>query len=317
MKGSPAQATLPGTLVRPPVTPRVFTLKHSAAFDGSGYPIFTRRWEAQGETPLHEHLFYEIVVVESGTVEHFSAEGVRKLHVGDLIVIKPHIWHQYKNPRNFGIVNCLFDRRILMNQKTFFSLVESAFELFVRPAGPSAMVPPVFLHASPAQRERINQIVNDLLRERREKLIDWEAALLVHLQDLIILISRLYHGIFPQEERSLSDETRDFCNEIVMYLESRFREKISLADLSKKFHVSASYLSRVFKRRMGMGLIDYVNRLRVEEACRLLSTSDWSIARIAGEVGYDEIAYFSRRFRHETGQSAREYRKAATTGVNV
>lgn len=61
---------------------------------------------------------------------------------------------------------------------------------------------------------------------------------------------------------------------------------------------------------MGLGLIEYVNTLRIEEACRLLGTRDWSITQIAGEVGYDEIAYFSRCFRKKTGKSASAYRNS-------
>lgn len=289
--------------------PFVFTFRQSAADDGTGYPIFVRRWPLQEATLMHEHVYHEVVIVESGTADHISSEGSRKLHMGDLIIIKPGVWHQYKNPQSFGIVNCLFDRRILIHQKMFFSLVGGAFELFGKP-NRSKDFPPTFLHVNPSQRERIKHIVNSMIYERKEKLIDWEGALLVHLQDLIVLISRIHHGAYPREDNPMTPSVRDFFNDIIVYLEHRFREKMTLADLSLKFHVSPSYLSRVFKRRMGMGLIDYINHLRIEEACRLLRSTDWSITLVASNVGYDEIAYFSRRFRKQTGQSARDYRKS-------
>lgn len=289
--------------------PWVFTLEQSAADDGIGYPIFVRRFSSQTATLIHEHVYHEVVIVESGTADHVSSEGIRKLHMGDLIIIKPGVWHQYKSPQNFGIVNCLFDRRILMHQKMFFSLVGGAFELFGKP-NLSKDFPPTFLHANPSQRERIKQITNSMIYERGEKLVDWEGALLVHLQDLIVLISRVYHGTYPEENNPLTSNARDFCNDIIVYLEHHFREKTTLADLSQQFHVSPSYLSRVFKRRMGMGLIDYINHLRIEEACRQLRSTDSPITQIACDVGYDEIAYFSRRFRKQIMKSPREYRRS-------
>lgn len=288
----------------------IFTLKQSAAFDETGYPIFVRRQSEQTPTFPHEHVYHEVVVVESGSADHISAEGVRRIHSGDLIIVKPGIWHQYKNTRALSIVNCLFDRRVLIHQKMFFSLVGGAFELFGQPASLSRKAAPTFLHVQPAQHERIRQILNAMILERKEKLIDWEGALLVHLQELIVLISRIYHGAHPRNDKMLTAGVRDLCDEVIVFLEDHFREKLTLGELARRFHVSSSYLSRVFKRRMGFGLIEYVNNLRVEEACRLLCTREWSVTRIAAEVGYDEIAYFSRCFRKKTGKSASDYRNS-------
>jgi AraC-like DNA-binding protein len=94
------------------------------------------------------------------------------------------------------------------------------------------------------------------------------------------------------------------------YIEKHFNETIMRNDLARKLHVSPAYLSRVFSKRMGVGIVQYQHHLRIEEACRLLRETDDPITRVAGLVGYDEIAYFSRRFRREVGQSPREYRAA-------
>jgi len=291
----------------------IFTLKQSAAFDETGYPIFVRRQAEQEDTLPHEHVYHEVVIVESGSADHVSAEGVRRVLMGDLIIVKPGVWHQYRNTKALSIVNCLFDRRVLIHQKMFFSLVGGAFELFGRPTGLSQKVAPTFLHAPPSLMEKIRQIVNTMIVERSEKLVDWEGALLAHLQTLIVLISRIYHGENPRNGLAMTQNVRDFCDDTVVYLEGNFRKRLTLGEISRKFHVSASYLSRVFKRRMGLGLMEYVNSLRIEEACRLLCTRDWSITQIAGEVGYDEVAYFSRCFRKRTGKSAKAYRNSILT----
>jgi len=55
--------------------------------------------------------------------------------------------------------------------------------------------------------------------------------------------------------------------------------------------------------------------VRMEEACRLLRQTGRSITDVAGQVGYNEIAYFSRRFRSEVGLSPRQYRATKTTGI--
>jgi len=274
-----------------------------------GYPIYVKRRPAQADTVAHEHVYHEIVFVETGTAEHLSAEGIRRLHAGDVLVIKPRIWHQYIGTANFGIINCLFDRRILAHQQVFVSLLGGAFDLFSRPPKNPASTPPAFFHAPPHLREYFIFLLNSMIRERKEKQAQWEGALVGHLMNLIVAISRL-DCINPVPEAPLlTHKARDFANEIMIYLETNFREKIVLDELSRQFHVSSSYLSRIFTRRMGMGVIDYTNHLRIEAACELLRNSDWPVTRIATEVGYEEVAYFFRRFRKEIGMSPQSYRQ--------
>lgn len=286
----------------------VFTLTQTTG-DKEGYPILIRRCPEQGATFMHEHVYHEVVFVESGTAEHLSAEGKRRLVVGDVIVIKPRIWHRYTNTQGFGIINCLFDRRILVHQKVFLSLASGAFELFQKPVRKPKETPPTFLHASSAQQERLLSILNTMIRERHEKQIDWQGALVGSLLNLIVAISRIYHGAHRGPNTAPNDQRHDLANAIMVYLEEHFRSRISLEELSKRFHASHSHLSRVFAQRLGMGIVDYINHLRIEAACELLKNTDWPASRIASEVGYDEVPYFFRRFKREMSASPQEYRK--------
>lgn len=299
--------------VPPPILPRIFTFEQSAASQCNGYPIYVKKIAPQEPTHLHEHVYHEIALIESGSADHFSSEGHRKLFAGDILIIKPRVWHQYLNTKNLCVVNCLFDRRILNHQKVFLNLVGSAFELFRKPTPNPQTTPPVILHASPAQRQLISDSMHTMIRELNDRAPDHEAALVVNLLNVILTISRIHQGTHPTAPSGLTPEVKDQVNAIVTYLENHFREQIALQELSQRFHVSTSYLSRIFSRQMGMGIIDYIHFLRIEEACFLLRHSDWSISRIAGEVGYDEIPYFSRRFRRETGKAPSQYRETPST----
>ncbi|MBI4026160.1 MAG: helix-turn-helix transcriptional regulator [Verrucomicrobia bacterium] len=96
--------------------------------------------------------------------------------------------------------------------------------------------------------------------------------------------------------------------EVANFIEAHYSEAIKLNALAQMVHVSPSYLSRMFSRRMGMGIIDYLHHIRIEEACRILRHADEPISRVAMLVGYAEIAYFARRFRRDVGLCARQYR---------
>lgn len=273
------------------------------------YLILVRREEAQDDTLKHEHVYHEIVLIESGTAEHITELGSQKLHPGDIIIIKPRMWHAYRKTKDLQIINCLFDRRILNDHAKLVSMVSGAFELFLRPSPNQRVSPPLLLHANPAQRARMLENLETIIAEMDQKEQDWRAVVTLRLIDFLIAILRLKRGGFQTAGKPLSNHALEAVDQAVVYLESNYREEISLAQVASHFHICPSYLSRVFSTRVGMGIVQYLHHLRVEEACRRLRSCDTAISQIATDVGYNEIAYFSRRFRRETGTSAMEYRK--------
>ena len=86
-------------------------------------------------------------------------------------------------------------------------------------------------------------------------------------------------------------------------------QAISLEELVTISGMSRTNYIRMFESAMGTPPIKYLIELRIEEAGRLLRSTDLSITDIALDVGFSDSNYFSRRFRKTHGQSPREYRK--------
>jgi AraC-like DNA-binding protein len=78
---------------------------------------------------------------------------------------------------------------------------------------------------------------------------------------------------------------------------------LSVSTLADVAHVSGSYLVKRFRGRTGISLMRYVQDVRVQEAERLLVTTDEPVAQIARKVGFADPLYFSRVFRRATGHS--------------
>lgn len=93
------------------------------------------------------------------------------------------------------------------------------------------------------------------------------------------------------------------------YINQHFREPVSLEDVAREVHLSPFYLSRLFKEKEGVNFVDYLTRLRLEEAKQLLAQTNDTVAAIAEQVGYAEANYFSRIFRRHFGMSPSEYRE--------
>jgi AraC-like DNA-binding protein len=83
----------------------------------------------------------------------------------------------------------------------------------------------------------------------------------------------------------------------------------SLAQLAAQVHRHPTYLANRFSERFGCGPMHFLHRLRLRRARRLLLTTTEPIGRIAGQCGYDDPLYFSRRFRADAGVPPTAYRR--------
>lgn len=105
-------------------------------------------------------------------------------------------------------------------------------------------------------------------------------------------------------------ESPNIAYRILQYLSQHFTEPISLSDLSRELGVSESHLSHTFSQRFQTSFRAYINTLRLDRACTLLSTTDDSITRILYECGFESPRTFNRVFTKQYGITPSEYRSS-------
>lgn len=93
------------------------------------------------------------------------------------------------------------------------------------------------------------------------------------------------------------------------YLEGHFPEQISLTDMAAELHVSPFYLSHVFRQSVGLSFSEYLSKVRITEAKRLLTATSLPVGEIAVRVGYREPNYFGRVFKKATGMTPLAWRR--------
>lgn len=87
----------------------------------------------------------------------------------------------------------------------------------------------------------------------------------------------------------------------IRYIQENFRKPLTLEEVADHVHVSPYYFSHGFKNFTGMSFIQYVTKLRVEEAKKLLLSTNLSVKEVGKMVGYSDANYFSRVFKNEIG----------------
>lgn len=94
----------------------------------------------------------------------------------------------------------------------------------------------------------------------------------------------------------------------IKYLHIHYPEDISIVDVAEAVEISASNLSRAFRKETGQSFLDYLTAIRIEEAQKLLLTSDLKIYQISEKVGYKTSQYFSQVFLKVTGMQPLDFR---------
>lgn len=96
-------------------------------------------------------------------------------------------------------------------------------------------------------------------------------------------------------------------------LEASFTAAFDLAKYAELACLSPSYFCHRFARQFGLPPGEYVTRLRMRRAAKLLTNRELAVFQIAAAVGYDDPLYFSRLFRKRFGASPEQYRKEEVT----
>jgi AraC-like DNA-binding protein len=116
------------------------------------------------------------------------------------------------------------------------------------------------------------------------------------------LTTENYHGIITKQFESR-------VNKVCTHLQHHFYEAITLKQVADLIYMSESNFCKFFKKATGTTFSDYVNDLRITEACHMLLYSDKTISHIANACGFESLSYFNRVFLKKKKHTPSEFRK--------
>jgi len=97
---------------------------------------------------------------------------------------------------------------------------------------------------------------------------------------------------------------------VIAQINRHYAEDIRIADLATQHKCNADYLSRIFKRTVGFGIVEYLHRVRVDHARRLLQTDRFSVGEVGHLVGFPDQSHFGKVFRKFVGLPPQAFRAA-------
>ncbi len=132
--------------------------------------------------------------------------------------------------------------------------------------------------------------------------VEYLFASSIDLPGMITQWMLLFPGLQARQAEENSGTTGDLILAARYYLEKNFTRNITGEELAKKIGIGASYLSKLFKEKIGMSPPEYLIHLRLQEAKRLLASGNSLMVKdVAEAVGYTDPGHFSRIFKKTVG----------------
>lgn len=111
------------------------------------------------------------------------------------------------------------------------------------------------------------------------------------------------------ESKEPQNKQIHFIEKSIKYIHNNYKEKLPLQLVASYVFVNPQYFSRIFKKEIGVSYTDYVNKLKIEYACKLLKTTNYPAYRIASECGFSDPSYFNRVFVQQMKMTPKVYRR--------
>ena len=238
---------------------------------------------------MHQHRSYELYYLVKGTREYFIEDRFLAVKEGDLVIIPKEIFH--RTDGDGGL-------RYLVHFSEAF--LEKYFtKECLRPIINS--LPFVFR----GDLQQCNQLLHWLtcLEVAFEKERDNQEAIFAgYLYQLLFAAANEENTYIP------SDHVDERITHIVQYINENFNTISDIDEIAQRFYISKYHLCRLFKKKLGIPLVAYLNTVKIHHACSMIREGDDKLTEVAMQCGFNSSSYFCKVFKKELGVSPAEYR---------
>lgn len=230
---------------------------------------------------------YQILFVESSGVSMWTPDGEVTLSAGEMILLAPHVRHDYRYLPGCDAMWVHFTGRGVRELLERFEI-----EPFVK------------YDITDTGQFRI--LAEKIIREYRLRQVGFESISCAYLVQILTLAKRRIDAAADENTVGPPD-----LSPALEDMQTDFAKNREIADYAKMCGISSSYFISRFTKEYGMPPYRYLTQIRIGQAKHLLLETGISISEIARSVGYADPFCFSRVFRKHTGMSPSKFRSSA------
>ena len=277
------------------------------------YPVLLlsgNRWRISDikSEHLHFHNCLEIGICHSdGGIMEFEGDSVA-FKEGDVTCVPRFLPHTtYSSPNTASLWSYIF----FEPEELFKNLFRSSDNNFERPM--SALKISNYI-LSKEVYPKVYTLATTIVEELKQQHPYYRESVQGLLLSLYIELMRIYSkkGKLTEQKTEHNLEDTVVISPVLEYIYKNYMTPITIDFLADLCHLSTTHFRRKFHEIMGTAPLDFINSTRIDEACRLLKSTEESILSISEQVGFHSISSFNRCFDKLIGESPREWRKKAS-----
>ena len=158
-------------------------------------------------------------------------------------------------------------------------------------------------------------LITSIIKEAVEKKTEWKAALGAYLTQLLVKLGRYINGAIKNIPIAPSKEWNLVLSTVRFIMRSFDEPDLTLETIANSLYISKSHLSRLFKKLIGESFSEYLRRIRMDQACRLLRETRLTAEEIVFRCGLRDMPSFYRNFQAVTHMTPHQYRLAQNPDV--
>lgn len=255
-------------------------------------------YEKEFNTEKDKHPFYELVFVSNGVLnvssEHFSGS----IDKGKMILHRPNEFHSLASIKNTSatvvivgftcenLPDYLTDTPLALSENNVKILAETVKE------GRNVFAPPYNV-----------PVYN--MKKNKNPIYGSEQMLKISLERFIISLIRETSNTVKNEDLNAKFNV----NEIIDYLNDKYKEKITITELAFIFGTNRTTLCKEFKKATKLTINEYLSNKKLEVAKSKICEKNATFTEISNELNFESIHYFTRFFKKKTGLTPKEFRK--------
>ena len=250
--------------------------------------ISTAKYGGDWHSIPHTHGCAELFYVVSGRGQFHLPGGLVPVDQDDLVIVSPQVEHT--------------EVSLNASPLEYIVLGVEGLDFFTDAIGEKRYG----VYNFRPVREDILFYLRNMLREIEEKPRGYELV----CQDLLeIFLMKLMRNVEFQFTPTPTHRSSKECANVKRYIDTHFKENLSLDTLAELVHVNKYYLVHSFSKEYQISPINYLIERRIRESCFLLEGTNHSLSQIAQMLGFSSPSYFSQSFRRMQGMNPMEYRK--------
>jgi AraC family transcriptional regulator, activator of mtrCDE len=256
---------------------------------------------------LHFHNCLEIGICHSDSgIMDFEGDSV-SFKAGDVTCVPRYLPHTtYSSPTTASLWSYIF----FEPEELFKNLFRSSDNNFERPMSAIKMSNYIL---SKEKYPKVYTLATTIVEELKHQNSYYRESVQGLLLSLYIELLRIYakNDKLADQEKDQNLEETFVISPVLEYIYKNYMTPITIDSLADLCHLSTTHFRRIFHEIMGTSPLDFINSTRIDEACKLLKSTEDSILSISEQVGFHSISSFNRCFDKLMGESPREWRKQA------